>query len=144
MGIKNRVLDRAKEYVIDRNYNLDLVKRSKLQSNVEDKNSSEVILNYTDYNVGDKVKLLDEDDFGIVYKPIDKFNNVEVLFNDNFISVNIKRLQLSIKASELYPEGYDLDTLFTNFKERKLEKDIQRGSKKALKKIQKEIRENRK
>ncbi|HFL2397530.1 TPA: endonuclease MutS2 [Clostridioides difficile] len=144
MGIKNRVLDRAKEYVIDRNYNLDLVKRSKLQSNTEDKNSSEVILNYTDYNVGDKVKLLDEDDFGIVYKPMDKFNNVEVLFNDNFISVNIKRLQLSIKASELYPEGYDLDVLFTSFKERKLEKDIQRGSKKALKKIQKEIRENRK
>ena len=144
MGIKNRVLDRAKEYVIDRNYNLDLVKRSKLQSNIEDKNSSEVILNYTDYNVGDKVKLLDEDDFGIVYKPMDKFNNVEVLFNDNFISVNIKRLQLSIKASELYPEGYDLDVLFTSFKERKLEKDIQRGSKKALKKIQKEIRENRK
>ncbi len=51
-GNKNRVLDRAKEYVIDRNYNLDLVKRSKLQSNIEDKNSSEVILNYTDYNVG--------------------------------------------------------------------------------------------
>ncbi len=25
-GNKNRVLDRAKEYVIDRNYNLDLVK----------------------------------------------------------------------------------------------------------------------
>ena len=75
---------------------------------------------------------------------MDKFNNVEVLFNDNFISVNIKRLQLSIKASELYPEGYDLDVLFTSFKERKLDKDIQIGSKKALKKIQKEIRENRK
>lgn len=144
MGIKNRVLDRAKEYIIDRNYNLDLVKRSKLQSNIEDNNNLEVIPNYTDYNVGDKVKLLDEDDFGVVYKPIDKFNNVEVLFNNNFISVNIKRLQLSIKALELYPEGYDLDTLFTNFKDRKLEKDIQRGSKKALKKIQKEIRENRK
>lgn len=144
MGIKNRVLDRAKEYIIDRNYNLDLVKRSKLQSNIEDNNNLEVIPNYTDYNVGDKVKLLDEDDFGVVYKPIDKFNNVEVLFNNNFVSVNIKRLQLSIKASELYPEGYDLDTLFTNFKDRKLEKDIQRGSKKALKKIQKEIRENRK
>ncbi len=94
-GNKNRVLDRAKEYVIDRNYNLDLVKRSKLQSNIEDKNSSEVILNYTDYNVGDKVKLLDEDDFGIVYKPMDKFNNVEVLFNDNFISVNIKDYNLA-------------------------------------------------
>lgn len=144
MGIKNRVLERAKEYIIDRSYNLDLVKRSKLQSNVEDSNNSEIIPNYTDYNIGDKVKLLDENDFGVVYKPIDKFNNVEVLFKDNFISVNIKRLQLSIKASELYPEGYDLDTLFTSFEDRKLEKDIQRGSKKALKKIQKEIRENRK
>lgn len=144
MGIKNRVLERAKEYIIDRSYNLDLVKRSKLQSNVEDSNNSELIPNYTDYNIGDKVKLLDENDFGVVYKPIDKFNNVEVLFKDNFISVNIKRLQLSIKASELYPEGYDLDTLFTSFEDRKLEKDIQRGSKKALKKIQKEIRENRK
>lgn len=144
MGIKNRVLERAKEYIIDRNYNLDLVKRRKLQSNAEDTNNSESIPNYTDYNVGDKVKLLDENDFGVVYKPIDKFNNVEVLFKDNFISVNIKRLQLSIKASELYPEGYDLDTLFTSFEDRKLEKDIERGSKKALKKIQKEIRENRK
>lgn len=144
MGIKNRVLERAKEYIIDRNYNLDLVKRSKLQSNVEENKNSEIISNYTDYNVGDKVKLLDENDFGVIYKPIDKFNNVEVLFKDNFISVNIKRLQLSIKASELYPEGYDLDTLFTSFEDRKLEKDIQRGSKKALKKIQKEIKENRK
>ncbi|CZR97524.1 MULTISPECIES: endonuclease MutS2 [unclassified Clostridioides] len=144
MGIKNRVLERAKEYIIDRNYNLDLVKRSKLQSNVEENKNSEIISNYTDYNVGDKVKLLDENDFGVVYKPTDKFNNVEVLFKDDFISVNIKRLELSIKASELYPEGYDLDTLFTSFEDRKLEKDIQRGSKKALKKIQKEIRENRK
>ncbi|MDX5610245.1 endonuclease MutS2, partial [Clostridioides difficile] len=69
---------------------------------------------------------------------------VELVFNAHFISVNIQRLQLIIKASEWYPVGYDLDVLFTSFKERKLEKDIQRGSKKTLKKIQKEIKENRK
>lgn len=69
---------------------------------------------------------------------MDKFNNVEVLFNDNFISVNIKRLQLSIKASELYPEGYDLDVLFTSFKERKLEK-IFKEVQKALKRFRKKL-----
>ncbi|MGO0883188.1 endonuclease MutS2 [Clostridioides difficile] len=144
MGIKNKVLSRAKEYIIDRNYNLDLVKKSRLQSNTEKKDNVEFTSHYTEYNTGDKVKLLDENDFGVVYKPRDKFNNVEVLFKDNFILVNIKRLELSLKAEELYPQGYDLNSLFTSFKDRKLEKDIQRGSKKALKQIQKEIRENRK
>ncbi|MCC0709001.1 endonuclease MutS2 [Clostridioides sp. ES-S-0190-01] len=144
MGIKNKVLSRAKEYITDRNYNLDLVKRSKLKSHTENKDNVEFISNYTEYNTGDKVKLLDENDFGVVYKPRDKFNNVEILFKDNFVLVNIKRLELSIKAEELYPEGYDLNSLFTSFKDRKLEKDIQRGSKKALKQIQREIRENRK
>ncbi|MCC0652358.1 MULTISPECIES: endonuclease MutS2 [unclassified Clostridioides] len=144
MGIKNKVLSRAKEYITDRNYNLDLVKRSKLKSHTENKDNVEFISNYTEYNTGDKVKLLDENDFGVVYKPRDKFNNVEILFKDNFVLVNIKRLELSIKAEELYPEGYDLNSLFTSFKDRKLEKDIHRGSKKALKQIQREIRENRK
>lgn len=44
---------------------------------------------------------------------------------------------------ELYPEGYDLNTLFVDYKERKMQHDIERGSKKALRKIQKEIRKNR-
>ncbi|MGL5717163.1 MAG: hypothetical protein ACRCX2_29390, partial [Paraclostridium sp.] len=60
-----------------------------------------------------------------------------------FISVNVKKIEIALKASELYPEGYDINSLFTSYKERKLEKDIERGSKKALKKIQKEIRNNR-
>lgn len=84
--------------------------------------------------------MLDKNDFGIVYKPIDKFNNISVLYKDEFIDVNVKRVELFIRATELYPNGYDLDSLFVSFKERKLEKDIQRGSKKALRKIRKDIK----
>ena len=40
---------------------------------------------------------------------------------------------------DVYPKDYDLNSLFISFEKRKLEKDIKRGSKKALKKIQKEI-----
>ena len=63
--------------------------------------------------------------------------------NKEFIEVNYKRIKLEIKAEELYPEGYDLNQLFMSFKERKLERDIERGSKKALKKIRKEAMKNK-
>jgi DNA mismatch repair protein MutS2 len=143
MGIRDKILKRASDYINDKNYNLELVKRSKISSYKEVKEVEEVLKEIPLYEVGDKVKLLDKDDFGIIYKPIDKFNNVEVLYNDEFIEVNVKRIELSIKATELYPKDYDLNSLFTSYKERKLERDIERGSKKALKKIQKEIKQNK-
>ena len=93
--------------------------------------------------IKDNVKLLDFDDFAIVHKPMDKLNNVEVFYKNEFISINAKRLKLQLKAEDLYPKDYDLNSLFISFEKRKLEKDIKRGSKKALKKIQKEIKNNR-
>ncbi len=60
-----------------------------------------------------------------------------ILYNKEFIDVNYKRIKLELKARDLYPEGYDLNQLFISYKERKLEKDIKRGSKKALKRIKK-------
>ncbi len=44
-----------------------------------------------------------------------------------------------MNAQEIYPNDYDLDTLFTDYKNRKMNHDIERGSKKALKKIKKEM-----
>lgn len=140
MGIKDKVLENAKKYMDDKNYNFDLVEKNKIKS-------TEAVLKIETeipiYEIGDKVKLLDKDDFGIIYKPINKFNNVEVLYNSEFIEINIKRVELALKAVELYPPGYDLNSLFVSYKDRKLDKDIERGSKKALKKIQKEIKRSR-
>ncbi|WP_099192708.1 endonuclease MutS2 [Tepidibacter mesophilus] len=134
MGIKDKVLKRAKGYINDKNYNLDIVKKNKKYP-FKEIEIKEELSEISIYDIGDRVKLLDKDDFGIIYKPVDKFNNVQVLHNGKFIEVNVKRIKLNLKAEELYPKDYDMDSLFTSYKERKLEKDIKRGSKKALKMI---------
>ena len=141
MGIKDKVLQRAKKYIDEKNYNFEIINEAKLAKKVEEE--IQPLREIPNLEVGDKVKLLDYDDYGIVYKTIDKFNNVAVLYNKEFIDINIKRLELSLKAKDLYPEGYDLNSLFVSFEDRKLEKDIARGSKKALRKIQKEIKNNK-
>lgn len=140
MGIRDKVLNRAESYLNDKNYNLYLVKRSKIEKQDEVEEKYEVT---KDYSMGDKVKLIEEDDYAIVYKGIDKFNNIEVLYKDEFTQVNIKKVKPYLKASDLYPDGYDVGSLFVSYEDRKMEKDIKRGSKKALKQIQKEIKNNR-
>jgi hypothetical protein len=74
---------------------------------------------------------------------MDNFYNVVVFYNEEFIEVNVKRISLEISAKELYPDGYDLETLFIDYTTRKTQHDIERGSKKALRKIQKEIRKRK-
>ncbi|MBN9646666.1 endonuclease MutS2 [Terrisporobacter glycolicus] len=142
MGIKDKVLQKAKTYMDNKNYDFTLVKENKILNKVVEKENL-VLTDFPSFEKGDKVELLDFKDFGIVYKPIDKFNNVEILYKDEFININAKRLKLQFKAKDLYPKGYDLNSLFVSFEKRKLDRDLERGSKKALKKIQKEIKNNR-
>lgn len=133
MGISENIIEKTRMYIENKNYNYQLVKDSKIKKqSIEDiKEAIQV------YSAGDKVLLLDENTFGIVYKGLDKYNNVIILVNEEFKEVNYKRIRLEFKAEELYPEGYDLNQIFINYKERKLERDIERGSKKALKEIKK-------
>ncbi|MCS6593108.1 endonuclease MutS2 [Bacillus cereus] len=140
MNVKEHVLKRAKEYMGNKEYALEKVNESKIRKPkfVQEKRES-----HYEYKIGDRVNLLDHDDFGIIYKEKDNFYNVVVYYNSEFVEVNVKRITLEVAAKELYPEGYDLNTLFVDYKERKMQHDIERGSKKALRKIQKEIRKNR-
>ncbi|GAA0127362.1 endonuclease MutS2 [Clostridium sp. CTA-19] len=136
MGIDKPVIERTKEYIKNKNYNYDFLRSSKII-----KNEKEAKREYNcDYKVGDKVFIIDDNEYGIVYKEKDEFNNLIIFINNNLKEINYKRIKLEIKAEELYPEGYDLNQIFVSFKERKLEKDIKRGSKKALKQIQKEMK----
>ncbi|MDC4238917.1 endonuclease MutS2 [Clostridium tertium] len=134
MGIDDNIIEKARKYIDSKEYNYDLVK----ESNISKKKIQNSTIEYNLYSIGDKVKLLDNNKEAIVYKEINKLNNITVLCDGEFIEVNYKRLKLEIKAEDLYPAGYDLNQLFVSFKERKLERDIERGSKKALKKIRKE------
>lgn len=63
---------------------------------------------------------------------------IQVFVNDKIENVPRRRLKLQVKAQDLYPQDYDLESLFTDFHERKKLKDIERGSKKAQKQLRKE------
>ncbi|MCR2822308.1 endonuclease MutS2 [Lederbergia panacisoli] len=139
MSVPENVLKRAEDYMKNKEYRLELLNESKIR---KPKAVAEKMVNHIDYQKGDRVKLLDHDDFGIVYEEKDEYHNVTVFYQNQLMEVNDKRLVLELKAVELYPEGYDLDTLFIDYKTRKLNHDIERGSKKALRKINKEIRKN--
>lgn len=134
MGISDNVIERARSYMENKNYNYELIRNSKI---INEKNIEKHKDEGYKFNVGDKVLWIDKKESAIVYKERDAYNNVTILFNEEFISVNHKRLKLEIKASKLYPEGYDLNQIFSNYKKRKLERDIERGSKKALKELKK-------
>lgn len=135
MGISDRIIERTKDYIKTKNYNYELIKDNKVSK--ENKYNEKSEIEYQ-YKQGDRVTLLDYNKAAIVYSEVDRFNNIVVLFNDSFIEVNYKRLKLENTAEELYPDGYDMNQLFVSYKDRKLEHDIERGSKKALKKIHKE------
>ncbi|QWU46084.1 endonuclease MutS2 [Bacillus sp. NP247] len=140
MNVREHVLQRAKEYMGNKEYAIEKVNESKIR---KPKMVQEKRENDYEYKIGDRVNLLDHNDFGIVYKEKDNFYNVVVYYNGEFVEVNVKRITLEVAAKELYPEGYDLNTLFVDYKERKMQHDMERGSKKALRKIEKEIRKNR-
>ncbi|WP_461610806.1 endonuclease MutS2 [Cytobacillus kochii] len=137
MNMKESVLKRAEAYMENKDYQLKQVNPDKIR---QPKHKSEAVAAKYDYKKGDRVKLLDHNDFAIIYKEMDQFYNVVVYYKGEMIEVNVKRITLNLPAQELYPEGYDLETLFTDFATRKMEHDINRGSKKALRKIQKEMR----
>ncbi|ONI41970.1 mannonate oxidoreductase [Candidatus Epulonipiscium fishelsonii] len=135
MGIQSNVLKRAKQYIDTKEYNFDLVDDAKIRRKTE-----EVVNKQPQYiyQKGDKVYLADKEQEAIVYEGQDDKRNVKVLFEGEIIDIFEKRVKLLIPATKLYPPDYDLNSLFVSFKERKLEKDIIRGSKKALKAIEKE------
>lgn len=134
MGISDAIIERTKQYIEKKNYNYELINESKIAKYEE---IVEVLQKIEDYSIGDRVILLDNNDSAIVYKELDDLNNLVVFYKNDFMEVNYKRVKLDIKATELYPEDYDFNQLFTSYKERKLEHDINRGSKKALKNIKK-------
>lgn len=140
MNVPEHVLNRAEDYMKSKDYRLERLNTSKIRT---PKVVVEKAENTIEYKKGDRVRLLDHDDFGVVFKEKDKYSNVTVFYNRQLLEVNEKRLTLDMKAEELYPEGYDLDTLFIDYKTRKLNHDIERGSKKALRNIHKEIRKNK-
>lgn len=137
MNIQEKILKKAQNYIENKTYNLEIVRENKIKKPTPIMATEEETYSF---ERGDRVKLLEHNDFGIVYEKKDQQNNVSVFYKNEVIKQNVKRIVLEGKAVDLYPEGYDLSTLFVSYTERKFKHDMERGSKKALRKIAKEIK----
>jgi len=144
MKLKDAVLERAKQYMTTKDYRLDRIQPSKVRK-PKAAEAASPMQEAASYGVGDRVRLLEHNnEFAIVYKEPNSNQQLVVLYNGKFVEVPARRVRLELRASELYPDGYDMNQLFVSFKDRKFQHDMERGSKKALRKIQKEIRDQRK
>ncbi|WP_368503138.1 endonuclease MutS2 [Alkalihalophilus sp. As8PL] len=75
---------------------------------------------------GDNVRITATDELGIIYKGPDEKGNYSVQIKGEKKSINHKRLELHVSASELYPEDYDFDIVFKTKEYRKKKHQMNR------------------
>ncbi|MEG1172195.1 endonuclease MutS2 [Carnobacterium sp.] len=139
MNLKEHVIQQAQRYMEDKDYSLTKASipknKTMIDSQIEKTESVSLL------KKGDRVLLLDYNENGLVFEDNPLRETVTVFYKNDYHEVVPKRLKLEVLATDLYPPDYDLSALFTSYAERKLDHDINRGSKKALKKIQREIKQ---
>ncbi len=91
MKVPENVLKRAENYIVDKDYGIEILDQNKVR---KEKKEEIVTVDTTIYDKGDRVRLLDYDDYGIVYATEDKFSNVQVYYKGEMLVVNQKRLKL--------------------------------------------------
>ncbi|MEG3015143.1 endonuclease MutS2 [Carnobacterium sp.] len=139
MNLKEHVIQQAQRYMEDKEYSLTKASvpknKTMIDSQIEKTESVSLL------KKGDRVLLLDYNENGLVFEDNPLRETVTVFYKNDYHEVVPKRLKLEVLATDLYPPDYDLSALFTSYAERKLDHDINRGSKKALKKIHREIKQ---
>lgn len=139
MNLKEHVIQQAQRYMEDKEYSLTKASVPKNKTIID--SQTERVESVSLLKKGDRVLLLDYNENGLVFEDNPLRETVTVFYKNDYHEVVPKRLKLEVLATDLYPPDYDLSTLFTSYTERKLDHDINRGSKKALKKIQREIKQ---
>lgn len=137
MAISEQIITKAQNYFNDRSYDLEkksFKTKTKKQPTAADEMS---------YYKCDKVFLLEQQKAALVYQEIPFTENVKVFLDNTFIEVPKRRMKLEFRATELYPADYELENLFEDFHTRKERRDIDRGSKKAQRKLRKEALQRR-
>lgn len=130
MNLDDKIIRQASRYMTSKDYAYEKITFRKVEQEVYE---PQII-----FSKGDRVELLETKEVGLVYAQDQ--DDVTVFAREKQVTVRAKRLKRLAKASDLYPADYDLDSLFTSFAERKEVHDFERGSKKALRKIQKEMK----
>ncbi|MFV0361598.1 MAG: endonuclease MutS2 [Suipraeoptans sp.] len=132
MGLQSSVISSAKSIMKNKEYGTSKVNFVKLIS------ENKVTKERKRFSKGDRVHVSDEAEEGLFYELSDE--NVGIVFiSGGMKEISLKRIKLVTEATKLYPIGYDLESLFEDFSVRKKRKDLERGSKKAHKLLNKEI-----
>lgn len=134
MNLNQQVLKKARDYLLTKEY------ATEKQQFTKEKKPEKTIAEGIDFKKGDQVIWTEQQKVVLVYECTQGSDLVRIYTDQQFIEVNRKRLQMKMTAAELYPPNYDLDSLFESHKVRKERRDIERGSKKAQKKLYKEMK----
>ncbi|KAB2862864.1 MAG: endonuclease MutS2, partial [Exiguobacterium chiriqhucha] len=136
MKLPESILKQAARYMHDKTYDQSLLDATRL--------TQEVVRPVVEPDQmlvkGDRVRLLETDQVGLVYAMDESLRQVTVYVDGVFSEQPLRRVRREAKALDLYPAGYDLETLFIDYRDRKEAHDFARGSKKALRRVEKEIR----
>ncbi|WP_114164979.1 endonuclease MutS2 [Exiguobacterium sp. TNDT2] len=136
MKLPESILKQAAHYMHDKTYDQSLVDPARLTQEVVRPvvEPDQILLK------GDRVRLLETNQVGLVYAMDESLRLVTVYVDGVFRDHPLRRVQREGKALDLYPADYDLETLFVDYRDRKEAHDFARGSKKALRRVEKEIR----
>lgn len=128
-GMAKNVLLEAKNFL---NTGIFPIKQAKLKF----KNKQKKVKSLPSFKKGDRIKVPKYRQEVLFYENADIANHIVVFVNRTFETISLKGAKLVRKAEELYPAGYNLDLLFVqDWQEYKLNRDLNRGSKKAWKKL---------
>ena len=139
MKLPEVILQQASRYMREKEYDLTRLDSSKVMKEA----TSTPLEAEQQFHKGDRVRLLETDQIGLVYSFDASRRHVTVFVEQQLVEVPSRRVRLEARATDLYPADYDLETLFTTYQERKEAHDFARGSKKALRRVEKEIRQRK-
>ncbi|WP_086313617.1 DNA mismatch repair protein MutS2 [Enterococcus sp. 7F3_DIV0205] len=135
MNLDKQVVIRAQNYLHNRNYS------TKKETTLPKLKKQKEQTCSTTYEKGDRVFWTEKKQIALVYESMEMTDDVIIFVENKKVKVHNRQLKLDRSAKELYPPNYDLDSLFEDYHDRKKIRDLERGSKKAHKKLRKEMQE---
>jgi dsDNA-specific endonuclease/ATPase MutS2 len=136
MAIPAEVVQTAKDYLKNKSYSFEKqpFETSRKRTDPQETKSEHI------FQKGDQVFSAEHEKRGVFYEYLEQ-GQAKIYIEKQCFVVAARRLQLLTKREALYPAGYDLDQLFSDFAQRKFTRDIERGSKKAQKQLRKAAQE---
>lgn len=134
MNLNQDVLLKANQYLTKKEYSTEKIVFSSASK------QQKPTIKREDLSKGDQVFWTEKQLIALVYETVVGTDQVVIYVEGELIEVNRRRVQLKMSATDLYPVGYDLDSLFERYHVRKKRRDLERGAKKAHKKLYQEMK----